>query len=344
MRNKRGVALAIVVVVLGVIILWRRAHAFNGRSKREWISSLDKTYPSTSASSFISALHDEEVEWHKLGSNAVPILIEALQMKQTSIQRGYSNMWGKLPTNTRKLLPVPLNDVNIRIRAGSMLSSLASKYSIPLAPLALGLEDKEWMVRWSVLCVLDYGALKTNSAGKSTVLPAILRCAQDPHQEVRMCAAVDLQYFPGDAATVVPVLKSLMQDSPDVRVRAAMAFYRLDPRLAENAGVLAVLAQCLESANGVHGSRYLAAEFLAEMAETSDSAVDTLAKGLNSSDGRIRWLSAHALGTIGNRARPAASDLLRVSRTDQSAPIREEAMAALKKIGPEAAAKLDESQ
>jgi hypothetical protein len=61
---------------------------------------------------------------------------------------------------------------------------------------------------------------------------------------------------------VIPVLaKALTDDSPDVRIRAAKAFYGLDPVQAQKAGALTTAFDCLQS-NGPYGSRYLAAGFL----------------------------------------------------------------------------------
>ena len=61
---------------------------------------------------------------------------------------------------------------------------------------------------------------------------------------------------------VIPVLsKALTDDSPDVRIRAAKAFYGLDPVQAQKAGALTTAFDCLHS-SGPYGSRYLAAGFL----------------------------------------------------------------------------------
>ena len=54
---------------------------------------------------------------------------------------------------------------------------------------------------------------------------------------------------------VIPVLsKALTDDSPDVRIRAAKAFYGLDPVQAQKAGALTTAFDCLHS-SGPYGSR-----------------------------------------------------------------------------------------
>jgi len=61
---------------------------------------------------------------------------------------------------------------------------------------------------------------------------------------------------------VIPILsKALTDNFADVRIRAAMAFYRFDPAQAEKAGALTTAFDCLQS-NGPHGSGRLAAGFL----------------------------------------------------------------------------------
>src|SRR5205814_3264972 len=99
-------------------------------------------------------------------------------------------------------------------------------------------------------------------AEEGTILSLVLGAAQDPRMEVRMSAVFCLGYFKETPDQVIRVLsKALTDDSPDVRIRAAKAFYGLDPVQAEKAGALATAFDCLHS-NGTFGSRHLAADFL----------------------------------------------------------------------------------
>ena len=79
---------------------------------------------------------------------------------------------------------------------------------------------------------------------------------------VRMTAVYCLGYFKEDTNQVIPVLsKGLTDNFPDVRIRAAMAFYRLDPVQAEKAGALTTAIACLHS-DTQDGAGQLAADFL----------------------------------------------------------------------------------
>ena len=77
-----------------------------------------------------------------------------------------------------------------------------------------------------------------------------------------MSAVCCLGYFKEAPDQVIPILsKALTDNFADVRIRAAMAFYRFDPAQAEKAGALTTAFDCLQS-NGPHGSGRLAAGFL----------------------------------------------------------------------------------
>jgi hypothetical protein len=80
-----------------------------------------------------------------------------------------------------------------------------------------------------------------------------------------MSATYSLRYFQEDHDRLVPVLSRALTDhSPDVRIRAAMAFDTLDPDRAQNAGVLSVARNCLESDGWRFSTKQLAADFLAK--------------------------------------------------------------------------------
>jgi len=97
---------------------------------------------------------------------------------------------------------------------------------------------------------------------KGTILTLVLAAAQDPQMAVRMSAVYCLGYFKEATNQVIPVLsKGLTDNFPDVRIRAAMAFYRLAPVQAEKAGALTTAIDCLHR-DTPHGARELAADFL----------------------------------------------------------------------------------
>ena len=77
---------------------------------------------------------------------------------------------------------------------------------------------------------------------KQDILGSLLCAAKEPKMDVRMIAVNCLGFYTNQAERVVPVLtKALADDYPDVRVRAVMAFYKINPAAAEKAGALSVL-------------------------------------------------------------------------------------------------------
>lgn len=344
MRKQAIIALSILLAFAFGIFIWHILfpRRFNGKTEREWIRSLDP--PSTpNVQLQIAAWQESEKAWRKLGSNAVPILLDALQMKAGPVQKVYSNLWSKLPSSQQKHLPTPLNYSNTRSSAASMLSAVARKQKIPLEPLVGAMEDDNWVTRMGVLALLNNFILKKPPADKEKIFPAVLRAAQDNQREVRMSAACALQYFPEHKATIIPVLKKFLFDEsdPDVRIRAVLALYELDPMMAEKAGAAVVAGECMNS-KGPFGARWLAGDFLEELARTSDAAMAVLRDNLFSSDSSTRGLAAVHLGKIGPRARSAVPALSRVCREDKDPVVRSAAQDALDKIAPEEAAKLAE--
>lgn len=204
-------------------------------------------------------------EWQALGTSGVPTLIKALETEPSALARVYSNALSKLPSSLKNSLPAPQNDVNIRIGASVVLANADVATNVPLSVLAHALQDPAWQVRVNALNCLYQVVLPKAGPEKAEILSRIEAAAQDPYYEVRMCAANCLGFYRNASNRVAPILTKALKDNyPDVRIRAAMAFHALDPALAEDAGAIAVAFDCLMS-GGIHGSRYLATNFLQEL-------------------------------------------------------------------------------
>lgn len=337
MRKPAFITLSI-LLALGVgILVWHFLfpRRFNGKTERQWIRSLDP--PSSPAT--VATWKQNRADWKNLGSNAVPILLDALQMKEGPVEKVYSHLWKKFPT-AHKRFPEPLSYWRMHEQAVMMLGDAGRNYNIPIEPLLIILEDDNWIVRMDVLTILNNFAPKSQPADKDKIFLAILRATKNTYPEVRMSAVYALHNFPEHASAIFPILKKLLGDSePDIRIGAATVFYRLDPIAAEKAGAVVVAADCMKN-KGVPGARYRAADLLEEMAKTSDAAIMALSDGLISTDSSLRWLAASHLGRIGPRARTAVPILSKLSREDQFEDIRNTAQDAVKRIAPEEAATL----
>jgi hypothetical protein len=207
---------------------------------------------------------------HNLDTNAIPVLTKALETRPGLVDKAYGWAWSNAPAATRSNLPRPLDSAaadQIRLRASALLGDPKVGNFVAPSTLVKELRDPSWGIRMNALACLNNAALpKSGPEGlreeKGTILTLVLAAAQDPQMEVRMSAVLCLGYFKEAPDQVIPVLsKALTDNFPDVRIRAAMAFYRFDPAQAEKAGALTTAFDCLHS-NGTHGSRHLAADFL----------------------------------------------------------------------------------
>jgi hypothetical protein len=205
-----------------------------------------------------------------LDSNSIPVLTKALEEKRGIADKAYTLAWSKVPLMLRSNLPQPIDATaaeGIRIRASALLADRKVGEFVPPSTLVKELRDSSSGVRMNALACLNNAVLpKTGTAGlgeeKGTILGLVLAAAGDPEMPVRMSAVCCLGYFKEAPDQVRPILtKALTDNFSDVRIRAAMAFYRFDPAQAEKCGAISTAIDCLQS-SGPHGSGHLAYEFL----------------------------------------------------------------------------------
>jgi HEAT repeat protein len=209
-------------------------------------------------------------EWLRLGTAAVPVLTKALETKPTTIDKVYAPAWSNAPPAVRSKLPPPLDATTadtIRVRASALLSRPEIGKHVPIDTVVKELRNPSWGVRMNAIVRLDRVVLKSSGTealgeDKGTILALVLAAAQDPKKEVRMMAVYCLQHFKDASDQVTPVLANALTDYyPDVRVRAAIAFYRIDPIGAEKAGALSIVSDVLQY-HTPFGAEDLAAYFL----------------------------------------------------------------------------------
>lgn len=231
----------------------------HGKSEGYWINSLEKgvTVP------------NDMILWRSFGSDAVPILLKALQKRPGPSDRIYIWLLPKLPTTLRNKLPMPRDCAKIRASAAAMLTILDPKITIPSKPLALAISDESWMVRMNAIGCLSTVVLPAlEEEPKQEILPSLLDASKDLNSEVRMVAVYSLCFFTNQAQAVVPVLTNALHDTePDVRVRASMALYKVDP--ASRSSAIHTAYECVKNKRGSpHGAEELARKFLEEIGES----------------------------------------------------------------------------
>ena len=211
-----------------------------------------------------------QAQRQNLDTNSIPLLSHALQTRPGAVDKAYAWAWSNAPSVIRTNLSQPLDSNvahQIRIKASALLADPKIGGSVPPSTIVKELRDPFWGIRMNALACLNNAVLSKvgpEALGdqRETIFSLVLTAAQDPQMEVRMSAVYCLGFFKDAPDQVIPVLsKALNDEYPDVRIRAAMVFYRFDPARAEKAGAVTTAFACLNS-NGPHGSGYLAADFL----------------------------------------------------------------------------------
>jgi hypothetical protein len=207
----------------------------------------------------------ESFKWRALGTGAVPILITASQYQPDALSIAYSKAWARIPAQIQSNLPAPVDGAKIRMAALGLLADPQLGTNVQISTLTNALQDRSWPVRYNALACLGNAVLPVAGPERIQVLPQLIAAAADREMMIRMLAVVCLEFFKDVPDRVIPTLtKRLADDSPDVRIRAARAFYKIDPAAAERAGALSVAANCLHS-DGPHGAKGLAIEFLQKL-------------------------------------------------------------------------------
>lgn len=253
----------LLTICLLAAITWlmlRRDPVVHGKRKSVWIKNLVNDF----------RLSDPDAAWRSLGPEAVPILLEAAETKPGPLAKAYAKVWSKLSLSVQSNLPPPFDYARIRSAAAAMLCSPRMEANVPFSVLTNLLQDEKWTVRMNTLGYCYYVLLPKSKPEKAQLLPLLVTATRDPERAVRMCAVNCLGFYPENRDLLLPLLTKALEDVfPDVRIRAAMAFYKLDPTAAERAGALAVAVDCLQS-NGPFGSGGLAAQFLQELGKMPD--------------------------------------------------------------------------
>ncbi len=196
-----------------------------------------------------------------------------------------------------------------------------------VTPLHRRLNDKNVFVR-----VEAAGALWRIDPRQEGVLPVLIAALDDPKG---FAAAAEALAEIGTAARpAVPSLVRMLKDTDERWSAGANALGRLGIPAPE---ALPLLKPKLRHASGRF--RVLAAKALARLDRVDERILEVLKTSLRDQDGTVRYQAAEAMGIIGAPARPCLPALA-CALWDASDDVRKAAADALKRIDPQAAAKL----
>ena len=294
---------------------------FEGRTASSWLRELAAGSPNIRAWAAFSGM----------GTNADPILMDALEARDTPLEKAFRSFYfaKKLPARVRRFLPQPSGDP--RQLQSAAFSVVQSSPDSPLfCKLAVCLKQPDSKFRGEVLPVV-YSRIGPEDAGQ---VPFLLLAANDTNAIVRSEALLCLSRIGPSATNAVPAILKLCADKDmDVRMAAAKALWKTTGQTNVAVPVLeGILSQdkdahCLEWVTG----------FLLGMGKPDALLISILTNSLTGGRIEERMSACTCLRHIGPPA-AAAIPALRHAMQDPNPEVRQRAKWALTGIDPEHAA------
>ena len=199
-KVRRILVIALAAAVLGGIgwfVLRPHEPPYAGKPLRFWMQTLDSVSPGFSPPPV----------WEELGTNELPVLIKALEIRDSRWRNIYPRLYGRLwpmtPRWVLRRLPRPLDTENIAINALMRLFPSTDDY-------------------------------RTNEALLCSAVPTLVHLLKtDKSFPVREMAASELGVIGMKGEAVTSALKDALNDSSvGVRISAANALERIGPQAA----------------------------------------------------------------------------------------------------------------
>lgn len=235
--------------------------------------------------------HDAADAVVKIGSPAVPFLIEALKAESKQV----------------------------RWRAASALAEIGAEASSAVPSLIAMLHDEDEYIRR----IAAYALGKIGPQASSAV-PNLVDALQDSDRNLRMVVAYALGKIGSEASVAVPAIIATLQDAnAEVRLSAATALGRIGAE--EKTAVPALITALQDKDKYV---RQGAADALGRFGAKANKAVPALITALRDKNKYVRLNAASALGRIGIEAKPAIPALI-AALQDEKVEVRRNAAGGL---------------
>jgi HEAT repeat protein len=263
---------------------------------------------------------------------AVPGLIEALREKDDRLRLQVVQALGRIGPEASPAVGTLLEAVKDTKPGGPRLAALQSlgeigpKAGAAVPTLLAFVKDFDVLVRVGALRALGRIGPQNEEVGA-----AVVEALGDPVPSVRL-AAVEAagRAGPRQSGNLTKLLKD---DDPNLRFQVASALSRFGP---EAKGALPALQQAVEDEDRRVAVQVAEALWLIDRQKTGMAA---LMRGLVAKDVAVRLSALRVLGNMGPEARDAVPALLSAAQ-DSDNLVRGEAVRALQRVDPEAAAKV----
>ena len=264
----------------------------------------------------------------RLGAEAAPALIEALQTKDQSLLPLYKQILARMGVAaTSSLTHSLLNDHPlIRGRVAEVLEQIRDPQSIPA--LLQALRGEFYTVR--ARAALALGTIKDQKA-----VQPLLETLKDQEIEVRIAAVTALGQF--IQPETFDNMADLLLEDPEIEVRVAAARAL---GATEHPNAIPYLLLALRDPFWWYEREQAADELLKAIENMGEMAVDPLLDALNESEGTVRRFAAILLGRIGDAR---AIELLSMALYDMHFEVGQAAAESLAGFGPVGLKKLAEA-
>jgi HEAT repeat protein len=257
--------------------------------------------------------------FRQLGTNAEPVLIDAIKARENSLARIYRRAYPRLRPALRQRLPEPYDPLALRAAALMALENPVRIHIVPkLLPL---LKEHDSGLRLAVLSVIVQP--------DASQIPFLLLAGDDPDAKVRREVLRCLSQIGLSASNAAPAVLKLCADSASaIRQDAAWTLWKITQQT--NAAV-PMLESDLRLPAAIDQS---AAYHLLLMGDSSPFLVDTLIDALTNRKAGDRAIICSFLRDLGPPA-AAAIPALRKAMHDPEPEVRRRAEVALTRIDPQ---------
>lgn len=224
----------------------------------------------------------------RMGADAVPSLIEALQTKDENLLPLYQQLLARIPSATSALIKV-LSEAHpiLRGRVADIFGISKDRAAIPT--LLDALQGEYYTVR-------SRAALALGKIGDRMAMPPLLVALKDKEDDVRSAACLALGLF-RDPSTFDEITNVLLDD-PKIEVRQAAARALGN---TQHPAALPYLMEALHDSFWWYEREYAAGDLLSAIEKIGTAAVDPLINALgDKEEGTVRKFGAILLGKLGD--------------------------------------------
>jgi HEAT repeat protein len=223
----------------------------------------------------------------RIGGDAVPPLIEALQTRDQNLIALYQQILARIPSATPSLIKT-LNSAHPLIRGRVAEVFAINKEHNAVSALLEALKGEYFTVR-------SRAALALGKIGDARAIQPLLTMLKDPEAEVRIAACLALGLF--KEPSTFDDITNVLLDDPKIEVRQAAAKALGN---TEHPAALPYLMEALHDSYWWYEREYAASDLLSAIGKMGFAAVDPLIEALQDKEGTVRKFAATLLGKLGD--------------------------------------------